>query len=112
MSLRPALLALVAGALAEGATAAAAPGGVIFGATYDPSHPHNRRLHVSMVGNGNKVGATPLPIRNAAAPGANGRASGPCVACGGSEHCMYTAQSYDRVRDRLHICTCSCVAWM
>merc|ERR1719313_1501581 len=83
MSLRPALLALVAGALAEGATAAAAPGGVIFGATYDPSHPHNRRLHVSMVGNGNKVGATPLPIRNAAAPGANGRAS-VNGACGGS----------------------------
>ena len=54
------------------------------GALYDPSHTHNRRvLHVSMPGDGNKAvggAAAALPIRNAAAPGANGRASvaGPC----------------------------------
>lgn len=56
----------------------------VAGASYDQSHPHNRRiLHVNMVGDGNKAvgaAAATLPIRNAAAPGANGRASvaGPC----------------------------------
>ena len=66
------------------ATTVAADRPPLFSAVYDSNHPHNRRLHVRMVGAGNKYGATPLPIRNAAAAGANGRASvaGPCGGSG------------------------------
>ena len=52
-------------------------------ASFTSNLPHDRRLHVRMVGANNKLGATPLPIRNARTAGANGAAS-VAGACGGA----------------------------